>query len=73
MANTSYKQTKDAINKLKQEFAEIHSEVLGSVIALTNSHEGILTNINQNEDLPSLNSSQISSISNSEQMNNINN
>ena len=49
------------------------SEVLGSVNELTNSHEEILTNINKNKDLPSLNLSQISLISNSEQMNNINN
>ena len=50
----------------------MRSEGLGSVNALTNLHEQILTNINQNQDLPSLNSSQISSISNSEQMNNVN-
>ena len=72
MANKPHKQTNDAINKLTQEFAEIHSEVLGSVKALTNSHEEILTNINQNQDLPPLNSSQICSILNSEQINNIN-
>ena len=51
----------------------MHSEVLGTVNALTDSHEEILTNINQNPYLPSLNSSQISSISNLEQMDNINN
>ena len=51
----------------------MRSEGLGSVNALTNSHKEIFTNINQNQDLPSLNSSQMSSISNSEQMNNINN
>ena len=72
VANTPYKQTNGAINKLTQKFVEMRSEVLGSVNALTNLHEQILTNINQNQDLPSLNSSQISSISNSEQMNNVN-
>ena len=73
MANTPYKQSNNAINKLTQEFAEMYSDVLGYVNALTKSHKEFLTNINQNKDLPSLSSSQISSFSNSEQMNNINN
>ena len=73
MANTPYKQTNDAVNKSTQELAEMRSEVLGIVNALTNSHKEILTNINQNQDLPSINSCQISSISNSEKLNNINN
>ena len=73
MVNTPYKQTNNAINKLTQEFTEMRSEVLGSVNADTNLHKEILTYINQYQDLPSLNSSQISSISNSEQMTNINN
>ena len=51
----------------------MHSGFLGSVNALTNSHKEILTNLNQNQDLPSLNSSQINSILNSEQTNNNNN
>ena len=42
------------------------SVVLGSVNALTTSHEEIHTNMNQ--DLPSIESSQISSISNAEHM-----
>ena len=49
------------------------SGVWGSINVLTNSHKDILINKNKNQDLPSLNSSWISSISNSEQMNNINN
>ena len=49
----------------------MHSEEQGSVNVLTTSHKEILTNMNQ--DPPFLESSQISSISNSEQMNNHNN
>ena len=66
-----YKQTNDIINKLTHEFAEIRSEVLGSVNALTTSHEEIF--ISMEQDPPSIELRQISSISNSEQMNNLNN
>ena len=55
MTRTPYKQTNNAINMLTQEFVEMRSEVLGSVNALTNAHEDILTNINRNQDPPSLN------------------
>ena len=41
-------------NKLNREFIEIYSEVLGSVTALTTSHERILTSMNQ--DPPSIES-----------------
>ena len=44
-AHTPYKQTYVAINKLICEWAEMSSEVLGSVNAITNSHEEILTNM----------------------------
>ena len=47
MAHTPYKQTNDVINKSTQEFADMSSEVLGSVNALTNSHIEISTNIIQ--------------------------
>ena len=49
----------------------MHSEEQGSVNVLTTSHEEILTNMNQ--DPTSIELSQISSISNSEQMNILNN
>ena len=49
----------------------MRSEVLGSVNALTTSHEEILPSMNKNP--PSIESSQISSISNSLQMNNLSN
>ena len=47
------------------------SEVLGSINELTASHKETLTSMNQ--DPPLIESSQVSSISNSEQMNNLNN
>ena len=52
MANTPYKQTNDAINKLTQEFVDIRSAVLGSLNAFTNSHKEILTNIYQSKTFP---------------------
>ena len=62
MAHTQYLQTNAAINKLNREFADIHSQVLGIVNALTASHDEILTNTNHLQDPLALETSQICSI-----------
>ena len=49
MAHTLYEQTNNEIIKLTQEFVEMHSEVLGSVNALTNSDKEIAQFQTQNK------------------------
>ena len=65
MQKTPYHQANQAIQKLTKEFAEMWSEVLSSVNALTEAYADIFTNISNNDDSPHLtSSSQLSSISN---------
>ena len=64
LVHTPYKQTNNAIKVLTHEFVEMCSEVLGSVNALTTSHKEILTSLTQSP--PLMESTQVSSISNSD-------